>query len=583
MSGLTEAEPPRSLLGGGRWFAQVLTTEWLLFGASFVALFYLAGVPLLMLLYGAFSSAPIGEPSARFTFDNFLTAYLDWEFYVLLLNSIHFSVGTCIVSFAIGTFLAWVSERTNTPLRKLFMLMALVPFIIPGVLSTMSWILLLSPRIGLINVGLMELFGLENAPFNIYSMTGMIWAESIHGYPLVFLLMSAAFRNMDTSLEEAALASGSGTWMSFRRITLPLMRPAVFSVLLITFIRAIESFEAAALIGLPARISVMTTKIYLAVHQFPSDFGLAGAYGVTLLIISAVGISLYARITRREERYATITGKNYRPRVIDLGWMKYPVCGIAVAIFTVSVVLPLGVLIWSSLIPYYAMPSAELVEKMSFDSYRHILANPLAATAFSNSFVLAIGSATAIMLMTSVIAWITIKTKLPGRSLLDHLTFIPIAIPGIVLGISLLWVYLTLPIPIYGTLWVLLAAYITKFMPYGIRATSASMIQINKELEEASNSSGAGWFYTFRRVILPLLMPGFVAGWIFISIVSLRELSTSILLYSFDNIVLSVLVFDLWESGEYSPVCALGVLMVLLLIVMATVARSLGARIGVVQ
>lgn len=354
-------------------FIQSLTADRILFGACFLALFYLAGVPLLMLIYGAFSSAPIGEPSATFTFQNFTTAYLDLEFWLLLLNSIYFSVGSCVVSFAIGTFLAWVSERTNTPLRKLFIIMALVPFIIPGVLSTISWILLLSPKIGLINVGLMDLFGWSEAPFNIYSMWGMIWAESIHGYPLIFLLMSAAFRNMDTSLEEAALTSGSGTWESFRRVTLPLMKPAVFSVLLITFIRAIESFEAAALIGLPARISVMTTKIYLAIHQFPSDFGLAGAYAVTLLVISAVGIGVYGRMTRRGERYATITGKNYRPRVIDLGWWRYPISAIAVLIFAISVVCPLGVLIWSSLIPYYGLPSADLFEKVSLNSYRHIL------------------------------------------------------------------------------------------------------------------------------------------------------------------------------------------------------------------
>ncbi len=554
----------------------------ILIGCSLFVL-YLAGVPLLMLLYGSIRSAPIGEPGAHYTIANYIKAYVDKEFYLLLLNSVYYAIGTCTLTFAIGTFLAWVSERTNTPFKKLFVVMSLIPFIIPGILSTISWILLLSPKIGLINIVLKELLRLEAAPFNIYSMWGMIWAESIHLYPLVFLLMSAAFRNMDTSLEEAALASGSGTWESFRRITLPLMRPAVFSVLLITFIRAIESFEAAALIGLPARISVMTTKIYLAIHQFPSDFGLAGAYAVTLLVISAVGIAAYSRMTRKEERYATITGKNYRPRAIDLGWLKYPVCAVAFLIFVISVVLPLGVLLWSSFIPYYGLPSAELVEKMSFDSYRHILSNPLAMTAFSNSFILAVGSATLVMLMTSVIAWVTIKTKLPGRSLLDHLTFIPIAIPGIVLGVSLLWVYLVIPVPVYGTLWVLVIAYVTKFMPYGIRATSASMIQINKELEEASQSSGAGWLYTFTRIILPLLMPGFIAGWIFISIVSLRELSTSVLLYSFDNIVLSVLVFDMWEGGEYGPVCAIGILMVLLLVAMATVARGLGARIGVVH
>jgi iron(III) transport system permease protein len=542
---------------------------------------YLAGVPLVMLLYGSIRSAPIGEPGATFTIQNYVKAYFDKEFYLLFLNSIYYALGTCGLTFLLGTFLAWVSERTNTPFKKLFVVMSLIPFIIPGILSTISWILLLSPKIGLINIVVKELLGLESAPFNIYSMWGMIWAESIHLYPLVFLLMSAAFRNMDTSLEEAALTAGSSTLQTFCRVTLPLMRPAMFSVLLINFIRGIEAFEVPALIGVPAKISVFTTKIFLAIHQFPSDFGLAGAYAVTLLAISTIGVLVYGRITRREERYATVTGKGYRPRVIDLGGWKYVILGISFVIFFLAVIMPVFVLLWSSFIPYYGVPSRELMQKLTFANYHYIVNYPLALTAFKNSFYLSVGSATLVMLLTSVIAWITVKTKLPGRSLLDTMTFIPIAIPGIVLGVSLIWVYLTLPIPIYGTLWVLLLAYMTKYIPYGIRAASASMIQINKELEEASLTAGGTWFQTFRKIILPLLMPGFTAGWIYISIIALRELSTSILLYSYNSTVLSIMAFDLWEGGQYTYVCALGVMMVMLLVAMAAVARKLGAKIGI--
>lgn len=557
----------------------------ILVGCSLFVL-YLAAVPLVMLLYGSIRSAPIGEPGATYTIQNYVKAYFDKEFYLLFLNSLYFALGVCLITFVIGTYLAWVSERTNTPFKKVFVVMALIPFIIPGILSTIAWILLLSPKIGLINLTVKWALGLEASPFNVYSMWGMIWAEAIHLYPLVFLLMSAAFRNMDTSLEEVALTAGSSTATTFWRITLPLMRPAMFSVILIVFVRGIEAFEVPALVGVPAKISVFTTKIFLAIHQFPSDFGLAGSYAVTLLVISTAGVLIYGRITRREERYATVTGKAYRPRVIDLGGWKYVTCASAFLIFFLAVVLPVFVLLWSSFIPYYGVPSAELMGKMTWANYKYVLNYPLAFTAFKNSLYLSVGSATFIMLLTSVIAWITIKTKLPGRAFLDNMTFIPIAMPGIVLGVSLIWVYLTIPkfIPflnIYGTMWVLLLAYITKFMPYGIRAASASMIQINKELEEASFTSGGTWFQTFRKVILPLLMPGFVAGWIYISIIALRELSTSILLYSYDSTVLSIMAFDLWEGGQYTYVCALGVLMVLLLIAMAYVARQLGAKIGI--
>ena len=325
------------------------------------------------------------------------------------------------------------------------------------------------------------------------------------------------------------------------------------------------------------------TKIFLAIHQFPSDFGLAGAYAVTLLVISSTGVLIYGKITRREERYATVTGKGYRPRVIDLGPWKYFTFATAFFVFFLAVILPVFVLLWSSFIPYYGIPSRELMEKLTLANYKYVLNYPLALTAFKNSFYLSVGSATLVMFLTSVIAWITVKSKLPGRALLDSMTFIPIAMPGIVLGVSLIWVYLTLPIPIYGTIWVLLLAYMTKFMPYGIRAASSSMIQINKELEEASLASGGTWLQTFRKVLLPLLMPGFVAGWIYISIIALRELSTSILLYSYDSTVLSIMAFDLWEGGQYTYVCALGVMMVLVLITMAYVARKLGAKIGIAE
>ena len=556
---------------------------------------YLTAVPLGMLLFGSIRTGPIGEPGAAYTIQNYINAYIDREFYLLFLNSVYFAIGTCVVSFLIGTYLAWVTERTNTPFKKVFMVMALIPFIIPGILSTIAWILLLSPRIGLINLVVKGALGLESSPFNIYSMGGMIWAEAIHLYPLVFLLMSAAFRNMDTTLEEAALSAGSSMFTTFRRITLPLMRPAMFGVMLVVFIRGIEAFEVPALVGVPAKISVFTTKIFLAIHQFPSDFGLAGSYGVTLLGISVVGVLIYQRMTRREERYATVTGKGYRPRVIDLGAWRYVTCGIAIFIFFLAVVLPVFILLWSSFIPYYGIPSRALLAKLTLDNYKYILDYPLAWTAFKNSFYLSVGSATLVMLLTSVIAWITVKSKIRGRGFLDSMAFIPIAMPGIVLGVSLIWVYLTLPnlvktyisvylsqfVSIYGTIWVLLLAYITRFMPYGMRAASASMIQINKELEEASLASGGSWAQTFRKILLPLLMPGFVAGWIYISIIALRELSTSILLYSYDSTVLSIMAFDLWEGGQYTYVCALGVMMVSLLVAMATVARMVGAKMGI--
>jgi len=541
---------------------------------------YLTIVPLGMLIYGSLRSGAVGDPEATYTLANYARAYLDPALYRLFLNSIVYAAGTCLVAFLIGAYLAWVTERTNTPLRGLIAVVALVPFIIPGILNTISWLLLLSPRIGLINLLVKNALGLSAGPFNVYTLGGMIWVEATHLYPLVFLLMSAAFRSMDMSLEEASIIAGSRTFTTLRRVTLPLMSPAIISTLLIMFVRAIESFEVPALIGIPARVPLFTSRIFLDIHQFPSDFGLAGSYAITLLLLSAMGVVIYHRITRQGERFATITGRGYRPRVIDLGRLRYLACGGALLVFVITVGLPVFVLLWVSVTPYYGVPSWELFQRVTLDAYRYVLNSPMALVAFKNSFSLAAGSATAVMLLTSVIAWITVKSKIPGRALLDNLAFIPIAFPGIVLGVSLIWVSLTLMPLLYGTFWILGIAYITRFMPYGIRAASASMIQIHDELEEAALACGSSWRQAFQRIILPLLMPGFVAGWIYVSIVSLRELSTSILLYSPQSIVLSILAFDMWEGGQYNYVAALGVLMVLLLVLMAVVARGLGAKIG---
>jgi iron(III) transport system permease protein len=564
-----------------------LTSQTLILGACVLLVLYLSGVPIVMLIFGSLRNAPVGDPGAAFTIENYTKVYFDSEFYWLFWNSLRFAFGTSLFSFTIGTYFAWLSERTNTPFKKIFIVMALVPFLVPGILETIAWIFLLSPRIGVINRTLMTLLGLESAPFNIYSMWGMIWVEGLSFYPIVFLLMSAALRSMDPSLEEASMVAGSSAWTTLRRVTLPIMRPAILSVFLIIFIRAIEAFEVPALIGIPAKVPVFTSKIFLAIHQFPSDFGLAGTYAVSVMLLSIGGILLYQKATQRGERYATITGKGYRPGELDLGRWRYVTFASAMLIFFVAVILPISILLWSSFIPYYGVPSRALFEKLTLDNYRHVLNYPVARIAFKNSFILSIGAATVTMLLTSVIAWITVRTRMRGRGILESITFIPITIPGIVLGVSLIWVYLTLPkfVPfmnIYGTLWILLIAYVTKYLPYGIRAASGTMIQINKELEEASNVCGASWFRTFWRVIIPLLMPGFMAGWIYISVVALRELSTSILLYSQNSTVLSIMAFDLWESGQFTNVAALGVLMVLLMITLVTVARLLGAKLGVV-
>ena len=551
-------------------------------GGAVLLVAYFALAPIFVLLYGSLSDAPPGT-LGNITLANYAQAYLDPEFYPLFWSTIQFALGSSLLSFLLGTFLAWACERTNIPFRGIVTTLVTVLFIIPGILETVAWILLLSPQIGLINLGIRTLMAMPDFSLNIYSLGGMIWAESMSLYPLVFLLMSAAFRSQDVALEEASLACGAGNFTTLCKITLRVVTPAMLSVVLITFIRAVEAFEVPALIGVRAGIFVFTTKIYGALQRLRPHYGIAGAYSVILLLMSTVGVFFYYQMTKGAEKFATVTGKGYRPRRMELGAWKYATGFSCLLIVGVTAILPLINLIWASLTPYMAVPSLEMILQLSLKSYQELFHLPFAQKAFINSILLSFGSATAVMFLTSCIAWITVKSQLQGRFLIDIVAFSPIAVPGIVLGVSLLILYLTVPVPIYGTLWILFIAYMTKYLPYGIRTASASMIQIGKELEEASMVSGATWFQTFGKIFLPLVMPGFVAGWIYIAVVSLRELSTSILLYSQQSIVLSILVFDLWESGLYSSVSALGVLMVLFLMVVTWIARGIGARIGYIE
>ncbi len=542
---------------------------------------YIAVVPLGFLLWQSFFTPQTASKAAEFTFGNYVTAYTSSDTARLFWTSLQFAVGTAAFSFFVGTTLAWMNERTNTPFKSLFFALSLIPLVIPGILFTVAWILLGSPKIGIVNLVLMNLFGLSEPVFNIYSMWGMIWVDGLHYSPVAFLLMTAAFRAMDPSLEESAMMSGANIFQVLWRVTLKLAWPAIFATFLILFVRAIESFEVPALLGLPVGIQVFTSSIYQAVHRYPSQIGLASAYAITLLLITTVGIYFISKLSSSGNKYATMTGKGFRPRQIDLGRWRWLAATVFIVYFALIVVLPFAVLLWSSLQKFYAVPSWAALSKLTLDPYRFVLSYPNLGRAVWNSLLLSFGCATLIMLITSVICWIVVKTKMPGRWLLDNLASLPMVFPGLVLGLALMIFYLNVDIGVYGTMWILFIAYVTRFMPYGLRFNTTSMLQIHKELEESAAMSGAGWGTTFRRIVLPLLKPGLVAGWIYIMIVSIRELSSSILLYSPGTEVVSIIIWELWENGQYVELSALGVMFITMLFVLVMVSQAVGKKFGI--
>jgi iron(III) transport system permease protein len=461
--------------------------------------------------------------------------------------------------------------------------LTIIPLVIPGILFTVSWIMLASPKIGLINLALQKLLDTETVFLDIYSMPGMIWVDGLHYSPMAFLLMTAAFRSMDPSLEEQAAVSGASLLQTARRITFKLAWPAALGSLLILFARSVESFEVPALLGLPVGIHVYTSSIYQAIHQYPSQVGLASAYAVTLLLLISIAVYAQSRFAQEESRYSTVTGKGFRPRTIDLGRWRYLTAGIFILYFLVIVLLPFLVLVWSSLQRFYSAPSWAALSRMSLDSYRAVLTYPQFGQTVWNSFVLALGSATAVMLLSAIIAWTVVRTKLRGRWLLDNIASMPLVFPGLVLGLAIMVCYLSMDIGIYGTLWIMFIAYLTRFLPYGMRYNSAAMLAIHKELEESAAMSGASWSMSFRRIVLPLLKPGLVAGFIYVTVVSIRELSSSILLYSPGTEVVSIMIWELWQNGQYVELSALGVMLILVLFCLVMLAQLFARQFGIAE
>lgn len=552
-------------------------------GGAVAAVAWITLVPVIFLLRESFLTAETATAPAQFTFENYLLAYASAETLHLFGNSVAFAIGSASLAFAVGTFLAWVNERTNTAFKSLFFALALIPLVIPAILFTVSWILLASPKIGIINLALQQMFDTNAVFVNVYSLGGMIWVDGLHQSPLAFLLMTAAFRSMDPSLEESALMSGATVPQTVRRVTLKLVLPAMLGGYIMLFIRALESFEVPALIGLPVGIEVYTSSIYQAIQSYPSQVGLASAYAAGLLVVASLCMVAQTRVTKEAGSFSTVTGKGFRPRTMNIGRWRYATATTFIVYVMLIVALPFCVLVWSSLQRFYSVPSMAALKSVSLATYRTVLDDPRFLGVVWNSTLLSIGSATAIMLLAAVLSWIVVRTKLPGRWMLDNLASLPLVFPGLVLGLAIMVCYLNVKIGIYGTLWIMLIAYVTRFMPYGMRYSATSMIALHRELEESAAMSGASWMTTFWRILVPLLKPGLIAGWIYVVIVSVRELSGSILLYSPDTEVVSIMIWEYWQNGQYAELCALGVMLIATLFCFVLLAQFVSRRFGIAE
>lgn len=542
---------------------------------------YLVAVPLALLIVGGFIRGGPGTFSQP-TFANYIRAYGSPALFELFYNSFVFAAGSVLLALPVAVLFAWLIERTNTPLRTVAYALVIAPVAMPGMLLSMAWVLLLSPNVGIVNKSAMVVFGLEDAPFNIYSLGGMIFTEGLRLVPTTFLLLAGAFRAMDPSLEEAALASGATRWITSTRITLRIMLPAILTASIYVFMTAIESFEIPGVLGLRNGILVFSSKIYYATtttYGGGANYGEASALSSTYLVISIFLIYLYQRSTRHSERFATVTGKGYRPRLIDLGIWKYFALAFFVGYFALAVLLPILIMFWASLIPYYQAPSVEAFALVSLASFKELLDDPEVAKAVINTFRLMLGAATITTLLAAAASWIVLRSKFFGRRVLDILTFLPHAVPSVVLALALIYVYLTFDfIPIYGTSMIILVGFVTTYLPFSTRTLSASIIQIHKELEEAGRVSGASSAIVFSRIVIPLMLPTMAGVAIWVAVHAMRELSMALMLNSTTNNVISFLIWSYWEAGDLRQASTLGVMLILIMLAMTFGGRYLATR-----
>jgi iron(III) transport system permease protein len=550
-------------------------------GLLSLVLIWLIMVPLAVVIWGAFRDGQPGE-AGEYTLMKFVEAY-QGTLLETLGNTMIFALGAAFLCLALGTFLAWVTERTDAPLRSLIYAVSLFPLIAPGVLMASAWVLVLHPKIGIINVLGRNLLAFEGALFNGYSMHGMIWAQAMDQISLPFLLMAAAFRSMDPSLEEASSVAGARLTTTMRTVTLPLLLPAVLAVFLLVFVRAIESFDVPAVLGVPAGIPIFATQVFLAVWDVPQDYNVASAFGVGYLVVSLLLLYGYHRATCASERFVTVTGKAFRPRRMQLGGWRWPVSVLSLLLLGFGVGLPVFVFVWTSFVKFYQIPSLAQLSHFSLDNYRAIFELPHTTQSIYNTLLVGIVSSVIIVLLAATISWIVIRSRVRGRKFLDFLAFSPIAIPGTVMGLALLWLYLVVPIPIYATIWILIVAFVGKYITVAVRSTHASLQQISVELEEVSTVSGASWGRTFRSVVLPLMAPGLVVAFIYSLSLTFKVLSMPILLGSVDTKLMSVTIYNLYEDGQYPMLSAMGVILLMLVLFLSFIGAYIGKRFGVKQ
>ena len=526
--------------------------------------------PVLVVMWRSFTTGKLGF-TVGLNLNNYLRVFNDRDLMPMLSNSIIYAGGAALLGTGLGAFLAWIVARTNTPGKGLVELMPLYPILMPPIMKNIAWILLLAPRSGILNGMLQQFLGIDTLVFNAFSMAGMIWVFGLACVPLGYLFLLPVFLSFDPSLEESAYIAGSKPVRTMFKITFPLALPAFTSALVLNFLRGLRSFETPVLQGTPGNIKVFVSRVYDSM-ALEFNTGLATAYSVVLVVMSIITLYFYIRATRFSERYATITGKGYRVKVIDIGPWKYLTFAAVLLYFLAGIVVPFIVLIVVSMIPYF---DYDTFMRFPFNAvltnYYTVFRHPSFMTGLYNSLILSVTIAIVTVLTGIVMAFTIYRTRAAGTKVFEFIGTLPLAFPPLVLSVGLLIIFIGTPL--YNSLWALGLGLFVAYFPYAFRNASGAIVNIHKELDEAAWVHGARWRHVFFKITLPILKPSVGGALFYIFIEAIRNVDVAVLLTSPGKEYGPVTLFEYFRVGQWAEAAAGGVIYLIILIVAVSVAK----------
>ncbi len=544
---------------------------------------FLVVYPVMMLLLGALTDTnPVidGFGVFRLSIKNFITVLSNPNVGEALFNTLIACGGGTALAVVIGLAFSWIVVRTNTPFRRVIAAVSMVPLFVPPLVAGVAWVILGSPKTGLINT-LFKWWGLDWR-IDLYSLTGLVFVFGIYYAPYVYMFTASALRNMDPSLEEASEIAGASAFSTLFSVTFPLIMPAIVSGMLLSFIVMLGIYGIPAVLGAPANINVLTTYIFKLTNWSPPLYNTAAAVAILLMIVTGVMVWLQQRAVSGRS-YVTVAGKAFRPRSLDLGPWRWLTFGLAMTYLFVVVVLPLLALVVAAFRKFmFVRDFASLIDlrQYSMVHFTSIFENPLTLRSITNALEVGIVTAAVGGVLAFAIGYTIHRSRVRGRGTLDLLSTLPIAIPGLVIGVAYLWAWIGLPGGLYGTIWILALAFIARFMPDTIKVLSTSFLQIHRELEEAAWICGKGILATIRTIVLPLARPGVLAAMTLLFVLAIRELGSSLFLYTSNTMVMSVLLLDYYEGGNIGKTAAFSLVQTVLLGVLIGLANCLSSGVS---